>query len=94
MDNILQDFYHGRIHPEETYRPMLEAHNHKRKQMVQRQEKLIERIEKLDPDIRREFDDLLDEIGMVEAMEMEDIYTQGMRMGARLAMALMGKAQA
>ena len=92
MDNILQDFYHGRIHPEETYRPMLEEHSRKRKQMAQRQKALLDRIRKLDPDIGEEFFNLLDEIEEIETMETENIYVQGMRMGARLAIALMGKA--
>ena len=56
--------------------------------MNEKQEAVMKR---LDAEGRRELEDLLDELGMLEAMQMEEVYTQGMRMGAQLVAELLDK---
>lgn len=85
---ILEALYHGMIHPEETYHPMTEEHRKRRKEMNEKQEAVMKR---LDAEGQRELEDLLDELGILEAMQMEEIYTQGMRMGAQLVAELLDR---
>ena len=87
MDKILRELYHGAIHPEEAYRPMSEEHRQAQKQVEQEKSALLNRIE--DSQLREEIEDLLVQITALEAMEMEDVYIQGMKMGARLALGLL-----
>ena len=86
MDKILQELYHGMIHPEEAYRPVSAEHRQAQKQVEQKKDALLKRIE--DSCFREEIEDLLMQITALEAMEMEEAYIQGMRMGARLALEL------
>lgn len=85
---ILEALYRGAIHPQETYRPMTEAHREKRRELMATQRRLIE---KMDGEARDELEGLLEELDRVEAMQMEEIYVQGMRMGAKMMMELMEK---
>ncbi|MCI6267625.1 MAG: hypothetical protein MR637_03225 [Clostridiales bacterium] len=48
-------------------------------------------MKRLDAEGQRELEDLLDELGMLETMQMEEVYTQGMRMGAQLAAELLDR---
>jgi len=88
MDNILQDLYHGLLHPEEEYQPA-ERIRQERKHLDTRQQTLLERIHKFDLDLSREANELFEAENVADAMEMEDAYIQGMRMGAKLALALL-----
>ena len=91
MDNILQEFYHGMIHPEEEYRPMSEEHQQAQKQLTRKTAALLERIALSDTQLRDEVEELLNQTAALEAMAMKECYIQGMRMGARLAMGLLSK---
>lgn len=48
-------------------------------------------MEKLDGDMGKEMVRFLDELNLIGFMEMEDVYIQGMQVGARLAIELLGK---
>ena len=48
-------------------------------------------MKRLDAEGQRELEDLLDELGMLETMQMEEVYTKGMRMGAQLAAELLDR---
>ena len=88
MDRILQELYHGMIHPEEEYRPMSEEHQQAQKQLTLETSALLERIGLKDARLRDEIEALLNQATELEAMAMEESYIQGMRMGARLALEL------
>ena len=87
MDRILHELYHGMIRPEEEYQPAQEVRQERRK-LDTRQQALLERIQKIAPDIAAEMSRLFEAENSVDAMEMEQVYIQGMRMGARIALAL------
>ena len=93
MDNILQEFYHSMIHPEEEYRPMSEEHQQAQKQLTRKTATLLERIGMSDARLRDEIEELLNQTTELEAMAMEECYIQGMKMGARLALALLKEKQ-
>ena len=90
MDSILQGLYHGMIHPEEEYQPTEEIRQ-KRKELDALQQNLLKRLEMIDPELSREMNELLEAENRADALEMEEIYIQGMRMGARLALALLNE---
>jgi len=88
MDRILHELYHGMIRPEEEYRPAQEVRQERRK-LDTHQQALLERIQKIAPDIAAEMSRLFEAENSADAMEMEQAYIQGMRMGARLTIALL-----
>lgn len=90
MDNILHELYHGMIHPEEEYQPMGEIRR-KRQAIDERRRILLEKTKEIDPELSREMKELLEAENHADALEMEEIYIQGMRMGARLALALLNE---
>lgn len=90
MDNILHELYHGMIHPEEEYQPMGEIRR-KRQAIDERQRILLEKTKEIDPELSREMKELLETENHADALEMEEIYIQGMHMGATLALALLDK---
>lgn len=85
---VLEAMYRGAIHPQEMYHPIAEAHKRKRKELMAAQRDLIE---KMDEECRDKLENLLEELDMVETVQMEETYIQGMRMGARLMMELLEK---
>ena len=91
MDNILQEFYHGMIHPEEEYRPMSEEHQQAQKQLTRKTAVLLERIAMSDAQLSDEVEELLNQTTALESMALEECYIRGMRMGARLMLGLLNK---
>ena len=91
MDKILQELYRGMVHPQEEYKPMGEEYRQAQKVLDQKREILLEQIGQNNPELRAEVEGMLERITALEAMEMEEVYIQGMRMGARLALGLLGK---
>jgi hypothetical protein len=93
MDQVLSEFYHGAIHPEEEYQPRDEEYRQIQKRIEEKKTALLARVEKDHPEFREEMECLLEEICALEAMDMEKSYIRGMRMGARLALGLLGREQ-
>ena len=91
MDKILQELYRGMIHPQEEYRPMDEEYRQTQKVLDQERKILLEQIGQNNSELRAEVEGMLERITELEAMELEEVYIQGMRMGARLALELLGK---
>lgn len=85
---LLQQLYKGELRLEEQYRPLLKENCEKRKALYKREEALLE---KLDGDLRREVEKFIDELDLIGFMDMEDVYIQGMQVGAKLAVELLGK---
>lgn len=85
--SLLHDFYHGRIRPEEHRQPILEAHEQRRRALAQREEDFCAA---LTPEQKRAYIALIDEYTGLLPGEAEEIYIDGMRMGARLAAELLG----
>lgn len=87
MDNVLNMLYRGEIRPDEENRPMLEELTESRRDFARHRDQLLE---KLDETTRKNVETLLEERMDVACCEMEDAYVRGMRMGARMALELLG----
>ena len=92
MRDVLSMLYHGNIRPEEEYQPKNRALLAGRRKYAANRDKLLAEIE--DDALKKKLISLLDERNELFADEMEDCYVQGMRMGARMAMALLGEEKA
>jgi len=86
MENILNKLYRGEIHPEETYRPSIPELMKMRREFVEHREALLS---ELDDKTRNKVQELLEERTFVSSYEIEDAYVQGMRLGAKMAAALL-----
>ena len=94
MDMILKELFHGMIRPEESYRPISREHCMTRKKLAAQQAEIVAEVEKLDPKLAQQMEIMLEDVNTVESMQMEELYIQGMRMGARLALALLEQKKA
>ena len=83
---MLQQLYQGELRPEEQYRPRLKAICEKRK-LLREQEQVF--LNQLDDNQKREMIRILDEFNLIGSVEMEDVYIQGMKTGARLVAELL-----
>ena len=90
--SVLHDIYHGNIRPEEDYQPSSKEVLVRRKRYAENRDRFFAEIE--DEALKKKLMNLLDERSELFADEMEDCYVQGMRMGARMAMALLGEEKA
>ncbi len=90
--SVLHDMYHGKVHLEEDYKSKSKAVLVGRKRYAENRDRLFAEIE--DEALKKKLMNLLDERSELFADEMEDCYVQGMRMGARMAMALLGEEKA
>lgn len=86
MESVLNQLYRGEIHPEESYRPVMPGLLKMRKAFVEHQEALLS---ELDDQTRNKVRELLEERTLVSSYEIEDAYVQGMRLGAKMAAALL-----
>ena len=83
-----QEFYRSEIRPDEENAPVIEELIEARETFVRHREK---RLNHMDAALRKEIEALLEERMEVAALEMEDAYIRGMRMGAQLTMELLQK---
>ena len=86
MHSILNRLYHGEIRPEEGEQSMLGQIGPARKRFAQEREKLLMQVEE---PVRTQLRRLMEEGVELSALEMEDAYVRGMRMGARMDIALL-----
>ena len=82
----LQEFYRAEIRPNEENDPVSEDLMEARNAFARHQEK---QLSKLDAHSREEMRALLEERMEVAALEMEEAYIRGMRMGAQLTRELL-----
>ena len=86
MDSILNQLYRGEIHPEETYQPVMTELIEVRDAFIAHRDALLA---ELDEEIREKVQELFEERTFVSSYEIEDAYVQGMKMGARMTVALL-----
>ena len=88
MDGILNQLYRGEIHPEETYQPVMTELIEVRDAFIAHRDALLA---ELDEKTREKVQELFEERTFVSSYEIEDAYVQGMKMGARMTVALLGE---
>ena len=86
MGKVLNMLYRGEIRPDEVEKPMLDELDEARACYVHRRDKLLAQ---LDAPLRERLERLLEEREEVAALEKEDAYVRGTRMGAKMAVALL-----
>lgn len=86
MDSVLSQLYRGEIHPEETYQPVMTELIEVRDAFIAHRDALLA---ELDEKTREKVQELFEERSFVSSYEIEDAYVQGMKMGARMAAALL-----
>ena len=86
MDGILNQLYRGEIHPEETYQPVMPELIEVRDAFIAHRDALLA---ELDEKTREKVQELFEERTFVSSYEIEDAYVQGMKMGARMTVALL-----
>ena len=85
---LLQELYRGEIRPDEQNHPAGVELAEARNTYIRHREKLLGKI---DAPMREDIEALLEERMEVAALEMEDAYVRGMRMGAQLMGELLAK---
>ena len=87
MDDILKMLYRGRIHPQERGVP-----SSPELAQAARRVRLLESrlLETMDGAQREAMEELAEAYNEVSAAQIEEAYLSGMRMGAKLAAALLG----
>ena len=86
MENILNMLYRGEIRPEETYHPEMPELIEMRNAFAQHRDALLAQLEGT---TREKVQDLFEERTFVSSYEIEDAYVQGMKIGAKIAAALL-----
>lgn len=86
MNCILNRLYRSEIRPDEEDKPMMEELTCARRDYARRRDKLLAA---LDTPLREKMEALLEEREEVAALEKEDAYVRGTRMGAKMAVALL-----
>ena len=88
MGDVLHMFSRREIRPDEEKKPMMEELPLARRDYEKRRDRLLS---SLDAPLRKKMQALLEEREEVAALEKEDAYVRGTRMGARMAAALLGE---
>lgn len=88
MKSILQQLYRGEINPDEQFMPMGRAYTHKHQQRVMAERDFLNSLEGRQ---RERFMEIINHTFSMGDAELEEAYIQGMRMGARLIVELMGE---
>lgn len=88
MNSILNRLYRSEIRPDEADQPMMEELPAARRDYARRRDKLLA---SLDAPLKEKVEALLEEREEVAALEKEDAYVRGTRMGARMAAALLNE---
>ena len=88
MNSVLNMLYRSEIRPDEEDQPMMEEIPAARRDYMRRRDKLLA---SLDAPLKEKAEALLEEREELAALEKEDAYVRGTRMGARMAAALLGE---
>ncbi|MBR5302150.1 MAG: hypothetical protein IKU38_04885 [Clostridia bacterium] len=86
MNHILHMLYRSEIRPDEEDKPIVEELPAARQDFERRRDRLLAKI---DAPLRNQIQALMEEREEVAALEKEDAYVRGTRMGARMAAALL-----
>jgi len=89
MSNILLDLYHGELAPSAFHNKKLPEHQAKRQACRQRYDALFARLDSLDPELRKAFDQFLDDQLFSDMLELPEAFMEGFRMGAKMMLAVM-----
>lgn len=81
MKSVIEELFNGNVRPIKEFQPILESYKLKWEKTMKKDNTFIG---KLDEDLRREFEQLMDDHFDLIPLEMSEVYTMGFKMGARL----------
>ena len=87
MKSILRALYYGSIHPAEDYILRSPEYKKQSEAFMQNRDAFAD---KLDQELAQEYERLNDAHNVLFSIEEADAYTRGMKLGARLALELLG----
>lgn len=85
-DKILQDLYHGRIAPEEHYKPLIEEFIVHQKEYYQHYDKFIEKI---GSPLDKEFERIMEEQLEMLPFDFSQTFIDGFRLGAKVMLEIL-----
>lgn len=88
MNSLLQELYNGRIKPGENRNWIVEEHKQKRDHVLAQEEAFCAGLTEAQ---KRQYIAIIDEYAALLPCEAEEVYIQGMRMGAQLMQELLIK---
>ena len=86
MRDLLRNLYKGRIHPEEKCCPDSEAYREKLRELSAKQQDFLLMLDEKE---KEACEAVWEEMTAISALEAEEAYVSGMRLGAKLALELM-----
>lgn len=91
MGSILSDLYNGELLPSEICRPKTEEYKRAVHSQIQRQSDFAKRLRKCDPKLEEEFWEIVEEKIDNIPCEMETVFKEGFRMGAKIILEIFEK---
>ena len=90
VDTIYQ-LYYGEIHPADRFSKSRPDHLAKREACYRKHEVFLERLNAIDPALKTEMDQLLDEQLSVDMLELPESFYEGFRLGMLLTLGVLGE---
>ncbi len=88
MKNILEELYYGRVHPIGETMPRSKEYMETRHKGYAKEKEFKEKLEKVDPNLRKEYDELNDLENDADCFEYSQTFMVGFRLGARIVTAV------
>ena len=84
MRSILEQFYAGELYPIDRPVPQTEEYQDSFHAFCTGRNQLLSQLQETDPNMAQRLSDLLDEQGIMYALEREDMFYYGLSLGMRL----------
>ncbi len=84
MSDLLSALYAGELYPAEQYMPRIEAYRKLYREHLRQHEAFAETLRRLDPPLDQQFTEILERQLDEVPLEIEDVFIQGFRLGAKL----------
>lgn len=86
MTDIIHQLYYGEINPAERFTRERPEHLAKRRACFEHHDAFLARLNTIDPALRQEMDQLLDEQLSSDMLSLSDSFYEGFRLGMLIAM--------
>lgn len=84
MNTILERLYDGEIFPAEQFHPVQKDYAKHQAKALEHYEAFSNELERLDPNLSKRFEQIMDEHSRIFAMECTSNYIDGFRLGAQI----------
>lgn len=84
MKSTLRELYNGNLDPSGQFTPTTREYLTLRAQAGEHSDELLSELKRIDPALAERFDRVMDEEIDVQIMELNEMFVQGFRLGARM----------